>query len=218
MTEPDVTLTDYGLSLECALFTYVLWRMRVRERALRNWFAAFFVSLAIASFLGGTVHGFFLDTETIGYRILWPASLMAIGVATLAAWIIGARIQFSSALARRVSIAAALAFAAYCIVVLSVTQTFRVAVVNYAPASVFLLVVFLLTYLRARENAFLVGMAGIVLTFIAGAIQQFEIALHPAYFNHNAFYHLVEAMALLMIFLSARSISGTTLRSWRRPC
>jgi len=31
---------------------------------------------------------------------------------------------------------------------------------------------------------------------VAAAVQQARIALHPNYFNHNALYHLLQAIAL----------------------
>ena len=37
VAEPDVTFTDYGLAIECALFTYLLYRKGDRREALRTW-------------------------------------------------------------------------------------------------------------------------------------------------------------------------------------
>jgi hypothetical protein len=82
MTEPDVALTDYGLAIECALFSYLLYR-RGGQQPLRGWFVLFFASTGLAAFTGGTVHGFFLDVETKGYAILWPLTLVAIGITAL---------------------------------------------------------------------------------------------------------------------------------------
>jgi len=52
----------------------------------------------------------------------------------------------------------------------------------------------------------LYGLAGTMLTLVAAIIQRKEIKLHSRYFNHNAFYHLVQAIALLMIFMAARKM------------
>lgn len=70
MTQTDVTLTDYDLSLECALFSVLIYRQPGLTDHLRFDLVALFSSVALASALGGTVHGFFLDEETIGYKIL----------------------------------------------------------------------------------------------------------------------------------------------------
>src|SRR5207244_12312830 len=177
MTEPDVALTDYALALECTVFAYLLQR---KEHAL------FFGSAAIAALAGGTVHGFFLDDRTLGNAVLWRITLIAIGVTAASAWAIGARVLFPGPTARRISIAAAAAFAAYCVVTVFITQEFRAAVVFYLPAVVFLLVALSVAYARARERGILVAVAGLGLMFIAAAVQQARSALHPRDFNANA--------------------------------
>jgi len=197
MTEPDVALTDYALAIECVLFAYLV---RRREHAL------FFGSAAVASLAGGTVHGFFLDVRTLGNAVLWRITLIAIGVTALSAWAIGARMLCPASAARRITIAAAAAFAGYSVLTLFTTQDFRAAVIFYLPAAVFLLVVLSVAYARARERRILVAIAGLGLMFIAAAVQQARIALHPTYFNHNALYHLIQAVALWLLFLGLRRL------------
>lgn len=70
ISEPDVTLTDYGLAIECAAFAYLLSRRGCRGDPLRTSFMLFFASTALAAFTGGAVHGFFPDERTWGSRIL----------------------------------------------------------------------------------------------------------------------------------------------------
>jgi hypothetical protein len=204
ITEPGVTLTDYGLAIESVFFACLIYRGGHRRNPLRIWFAMFFGSLGLAAWLGGSVHGFFRDEGTTEYAVLWPATLLAIGVTTLAAWVIGARIQFSERMAKWITVVAAVEFLGYCIVALFDTQAFWIAIADYLPAAVFLLTVFLLAYKRTRERSPAIGSAGLTLTFIASWVQQRRIALHPSYFDHNAFYHLIQAAALFLIFLSAR--------------
>ena len=204
ITEPDVTLTDYSLAIECALFTYLLHRQDSMQRQLKTWFMLFFMSIGVGALTGGTVHGFFLNEATAGYAVLWPATLLAIGVTALAMWIIGATIHFSTTTARWIAIVAAVGFIGYCVVVLFVTQAFFVVMVNYLPAVSFLLLVFLGLYLKTRARLVLFGVAGLALILVASWVQYSGIALHPIYFNHNAFYHLLQAVALFLVFWSAR--------------
>ena len=78
MTEPDVTLTDYALFVECALFAWLVARVGVRSSALRRWVVVFFGSTALAAVFGGTLHGFFAgETSGVG-RGLWALSMLAI--------------------------------------------------------------------------------------------------------------------------------------------
>ena len=204
ITEPDVTLTDYGLAIECALFTYLLHRQGSLQRQLKTWFMLFFMSVGVGALTGGTVHGFFLNEATAGYAVLWPVTLLAIGVTALAMWTIGAKIHFSTTTAHWITIVAAVGFIGYCGVVLFVTQDFFVVIVNYLPAVSFLLLVFLGLYLRTRARLVLFGLVGLALILVASWVQHSGIALHPIYFSHNAFYHLIQAVALFLIFWSTR--------------
>ena len=204
MTEPDVTLTDYGLTIECAVLAFLLYCYGDRSASLRPWFTLFFASIGAAALGGGTVHGFFSDTETLGYRILWPSTLIAAGLTAMATWIIGAKLWLSEKLARTISMLAIFEFAVYSIMVLFFTQSFFLVVVNYLPATLFLLTIFYLLYSHMRAQELRAGFAGLVLTFVAAAVQIAGIPLHPIYFSHNALYHVVQAIALLMIFRSAR--------------
>ena len=208
ITEPDVTLTDYGLSIECGILAYLLYSHGDPKELLRYWFVLFFTATGLAALTGGTVHGFFLNTESLGYRILWPATLIAIGVTALMAWTIAARIQLSPKIARWISAAAVVEFAVYSLAVLFLTQEFWIAIAAYLPSVIFLLVALLLAYLRTQEKKLLIGITGLGLTFIAALVQQAQISLHPVYFNHNAFYHLIQGIALFMIFWAARFLTA----------
>lgn len=168
----------------------------------------FFASTALAALTGGTVHGFFSDERTWGSRILWPMTLLAIGLAALAGWRIGAWIQFSPIVARRISLAAALQFVIYGGVILAGPATFAVAIINYLPAAVFLLVVLAVAYRRTRGREMLLALGGLALTFVASGIQQAGIGLHAVYFNHNALFHLIQGVALFLIFWGARRLIG----------
>ena len=204
MTEPDVTLTDYVIALECLLICYLLRRPGGGWSGLRSWAVVFFAATAVAALLGGTVHGFFVEETLTGYKILWPATLLAIGVSTLAAWNIGGHVLFGPTGRRRLSLAALLAFGLYCGVVLFLSEAFLVAVANYLPASLFLLVALTLSYRRQAARPLALGLVGLLLTFLAGGVQQLGIGLHPLYFNHNALYHVIQAVALWLLFVGFR--------------
>ena len=103
--------------------------------------------------------------------------------------------------------AAAIAFAIYIAAVLRVSQSFAVAILHYLPAALFLLIAFIVAFSISHELPLFLGITGVVLTFVAALVQQIKLRLHAKYFDHNAFYHLIQAVALLLLFLSA----------WRLP-
>lgn len=164
----------------------------------------FFGSIGLAALVGGTVHGFFLSDDTMGSVILWPTALIVTGLTALSAWAIGARMLFPARASRWISLAAAVEFVTYSIVVLIVTQEFWIAIANYVPAVLFLVVSFCGAYGRTHDIRLLTGSVGFLLTLVASWIQQRGVTLHPVYFDHNALYHLIQAGALFLIFWSAR--------------
>lgn len=203
LADPDVALTDFGLALECGLFTCLLARRRARGPALRRWWLLFFASVGLASFAGGLVHGFFDDPASPRGAALWLLTLLAIGGAALAGWGIGAWLLLSPAAARLVSAAAGLGFALYVSVVLLYSRSFLVAIAHYLPATAFLFVALAVAYGRARARPPLLGLVGLLLTVVAAGVQQGGIALHPVYLDHNALYHVIQAVALLLLFRAA---------------
>jgi uncharacterized protein DUF6962 len=205
LLEPDVALTDLGLAIECAvLAAWLHWRAPA-GRPLRTWFVVFFAALGIGALLGGIAHGFLPDIRSTIYGIVWSATLLAIGIAALASWAIGARLLFSERAAKRVLVLAGLLFIVYVATVLLLSQSFAVAIAYYVPAAAFLLIAFVVTHLRRPRNYLVAGIAGLVLSFAAAAIQQTEVGMLGL--SHNALYHLVQAAALLLIFAAARGLT-----------
>jgi MFS family permease len=205
VTEPDVALTDYALAVECAVFAQLVGRRRDEPR-LRRYFRLFFGSIALAAVAGGTVHGFFLDADSVAASVLWRVTLLALGATAATAWGIGAVLGCSPTLARLVASAAIVEFVAYAVVVAVVTQSFGVAIANYLPPIIFLFLVFVLAYRRTRQRGALYGLVGLAVMVGGAGIQLGRLGVDPVYFNHNAVYHLTQWVAVLMMFLAARRV------------
>jgi len=205
MTQVDVSLTDYGLAVECAYFAYQIARPRSAATSLRRAFVATFLSIAVAAAAGGTVHGFFLDKNSLGYRVLWPFTLIVMGITGLSGVHIGTALQFSRRTRILINKISLVAFASYVLVVVFVRRDFLIAILGYFPALIFIGAGFFLAYLRQRRSPLLIGFLGICLMLFAAAAQQAKIGIDPRYFDHNALYHLLQAIALFMVFLAARA-------------
>ncbi len=205
MTEPDVALTDYGVTLECAMLTGLLFRREPARRGLRNLFALLFASAGVAALAGGTVHGFFLRESALG-AILWRIVLLAVGLTALAGWSIGGRLLFPERTARLVEVLAAVECAAYTFVVLAIDQSFWIAIANYAPSVFFVAFSFLVAYRRHGEGPLLAGLVGLLLMIAGAIVQRLRLALHPAYFIHNALFHVIQMAAFLLVFVAGRHL------------
>jgi hypothetical protein len=209
MTEPDVTLTDYVVCAECAVFAWLIARQPTDLVELRRWAVLFFVFTALAALFGGTVHGFYADVNGGIGRVLWKISMLAIGATALAGWAIGAHLLFGD-VRRDVLAIAAILTVAYAVVIVFVTDAFWVAVAGYLPAAAFLFLAFLRAAVRGQAAWAGLGTGALALSFAAAAIQQLRIALHPVYFNHNALYHFVQAVALALLFIAFRNVLAST--------
>ena len=216
LSEPDVALTDFALALECAGFSAWLSGYRGARTPMQRWFVVFFVSVGSAALFGGITHGFLPDPRSPLHRLLWAATLLSIGVTALAGWILAAQLVLSAAATRRVAAFATVAFAAYAAVVLLVSQSFAVAIIFYLPAAASLLAAFVVVYRRRHARFASTGIGGLALSGVAAWVQQSGISLHPLYFNHNALYHLIQAVALLLIFLAARYLVDPRLSEIQR--
>lgn len=208
MTEPDVVITDYLLSIESVALAVALTSRPSLRPDLQLWFGVFFVATAVASLAGGTVHGFFLPDQSKAGAALWRVVLVSIGVAAASTWTIGARLLFDDAVARRVQAAAGVELIAYTLVAIAITDKFWIAIANYLPSTTFLIIAFTAAYRSDPKPALAIGIAGLALTLAAAGIQRAGISLHPAYFDHNALYHGVQALALFLIYWSARYLVG----------
>jgi hypothetical protein len=207
MAEPAVTLTDYGIAVLCAVLAHLL-LSAAPGSGFRGWFTTFFVATGAAALLGGTVHGFFPDESSTAHSFLWSATLLAIGVATLPAWAVGAKLLFVPRMARWIQTLAVAELVVYAFLVVFATSDFRLAIAMYLPASLFLLVALWIGWRRQRVPALRTAAVGLVLTLVAAAVQQLRVALHPVYFDHNTLYHVVQAVALVLLFVGARYLVG----------
>lgn len=203
MSEIVVAFTDYLLTLECAFFAGMLLLITGGALEIRRFFVIFFSSLALTSLTGGTYHLLFSASSSIPAYLLWKITVVALGAVAFAAWSIGACVFLSQSAKDFVVKAAFVEFSGYSAYVVAVDDHFWVAIANYLPSVFFLGTAFAIGYRRLSAQPILIGLLGLGVTVAAAAIQRFGLSLHPTYFNHNATYHLVQAIGLFMIFRAA---------------
>lgn len=203
--EPAVALTDYAIAVESGVLSLLV--LRRSSQGPRCWFALFFLFIAVAAAVGGTVHGFVPDESGMAFAILWRATLLSIG-ATATAGVLGAGYAgWSRAVQRVVSLMAVGGFVAYVLCVLFVSQKFVTTMYIYLPGSVFLFVTFIAVSCRAAVAEFTrrklrIGALGMLLTFVAAGVQQSTLAV--GVLDHNAIYHVIQAVALVLIYVGVR--------------
>ena len=193
MREVDVTLTDFGLAALCAGFAGVL----VGDGGEAALFAGLYAALGLAAFLGALSHGWFWDrTRGIG-RTNWLVTMLAIGVANTFLWLIAGRI-FDVAGPWGMAIALG-QFVLYAGLALFVTRSFLLSSGFSLPPTLALLAAFVWT-----DN--LLGAAGPVVA-LAGAVQQ-ALEIRGLGLTHNALYHVIQAVAFVLVFLAVPTVTG----------
>ena len=150
------------------------------------------------------MHGFLPDEQSLPYKVLWRVALISIGITAFAGWHVGAARITSIKMVKFIRGAAALQLCLFSMAILFYSQDFVLVALNYLLSALFLLVVFGREYLITGRGASLSGAAAIVLTFVSSYVQISGVSFHPQYFNHNALYHVIQFIALCMLFVAAR--------------
>jgi len=206
LTEIFVSLSDLLIALECALFALLIFGNAPRGN-LQAWVAVFFASAALAALLGGLAHGFFTDESAPSYRVLWRATMLAIGLSGLTAYVLTIRVLD---LCKSWVLLAVMAYLVYVWDVFFISDNFRAAVAFYLPATILLLIAFLLRYIRQRQGAALLGAAATAVGLAGAFVQQSGWDLHPIYLDHNTVYHLIQAVSFFGLYSAFRAITAST--------
>lgn len=212
MTEPDVTLTDYALFVLCTICSWRIIRTSVSS-GLRWEIVAFFLSIGAAALAGGTVHGFFLDESMWGYKILWRVTLVAIGLTAIVCfrlcWKVGRR-----DIPRIVTALLVIYWIAFAILVIWFRQDFWLAIVSYAPAIACLGTVGVWRWVKQSDAVGKLLFVAVLLSCASAVVQLYRLSIHPVYFNHNASYHLIQAIGLYWFY---RALSKLVHEEGGRP-
>ena len=211
--DPDVVLTDLALA---ALGAWFAWRLRgARFGELRLSPVVLMAGLAGAAFWGALFHAFFPEnTTTLPGRLAWIPVTLSIVVAAAMLLEMGLRLlvpRIDDGIRRGVVGAYAGAFA---LVVVLVDESFTTIVRFYVPALLLLLVMASIRAARAGGGWTPIAV-GLACSAGAAVLQQMRVALHPAYFDHNAVYHVVQAAALVILYIGFKRVGRSVVSSPR---
>ena len=206
--EPAVVFTDLGLALLGAWFARRLFAAGPAG-PLGHSPAILMAGLASAAFWGAVFHAFFPDdTATLAGFLAWIPVTLSIVVAAAALLDMALRAA-AGRMDQSVRLALVGAYAlAFTVTVVFVDESFTTVVRFYGPA---LLLFLAAATVRALWRGGGWGWIAMGLALSAGAalLQQFEVALHPTYFDHNAVYHVVQAAALVVLYLGFNRVAVT---------
>jgi len=209
--DPDVVYTDLGLAILGAFFAWRLWKQPTRTALTTNG-SIIMAALASAALFGAIFHAFFpANTTTRAGFFAWiPVSLSILTVATCLL-ALGLRLlwpQLSTRVRRFIVVIYALSFA---FVVLFVDESYGTIVRFYAPTLILFLIAAVRQAMRGtgEGNSWWLLAFSFGLSIVAALSQQARVAIHPVYFDHNALYHVLQGIALVMLFIGFRRVSGS---------
>jgi hypothetical protein len=204
VNEPVVVLTDLGLAILGGWLGWRLWR-EAGGKMLPKAGAVLLGGLASAAFWGAIFHAFFPeDTATLAGFIAWipvalsilvvAATLLELALRILAPWV-------EQAVRRAIVAIYAVAFVG---TVLLVDESFSTIVRFYGPALLLFLIAALWQAIRSGSRGWMLIAAAFIVSAGAAVLQQAQVSLHPVYFDHNAVYHAVQAVAVVLLYFGFR--------------
>jgi hypothetical protein len=180
IAEPMTLATDLMLTVAALIFAGRLWRVH------RMWALAFLFTAA-GSFFGGMHHGFAPQMTPMAALLLWKATLFSIGIASF---------FLLAGSNRRLAIVAMVKLIVY-ISWMITHDDFLYVILDYG-----LTLLIVGAVVRTRWV-----IASIIVSVIGALVQQSGFALHR-HFNHNDLYHVIQLLALWLLYRGGLQMSG----------
>jgi hypothetical protein len=176
--EPMTLATDYLLTIAAAVFAMRLWRTN------RQWALAFLFTAA-GSFFGGTYHGLGPVVGLLTATVLWKLTVFSIGLASFFLVLGSGRSLLLVALVKLI------VYMSW----MTVHSEFLWVVIDYGIALLIVGVVQLVR--RGPSMPWVIG--SIVVSVLGALVQMSRLTLHE-HFNHNDLYHVIQLVALWLLY------------------
>ncbi len=195
--EPLTLATDYLLA---ALAAWLSWRLHHRSAPkdyAARWFARALALTGLSAFVGGSYHGFAPELPVAVARTWWVLTLLILCLVSAALAMSlrhelaprNSRSNWTTVIVVKLLVAGGLVL---------VHPAFLVAVVDYGVA----MLLWAAAAVIARRPWRGWMLAAIGLSITAALVQQLRVAPAP-FFNHNDFYHVIQAVALIAFYRGA---------------
>lgn len=197
VAEPTTTVTDALLAAESLLLSALLFHHYAEGGGVpAALWAGGFVATGISAAAGGVYHGF--PEWSAGVRsALWKCVIYSVGLTSLLLFS-GSAIATTSGPARLALVsAAAVQFCVYAVWMIRHNE-FKYIILDYVPAMLGILVLQLFHF--QQSSPWIIG--GILVSFAAAGIQLSGFRRRLP-FNHNDLYHLVQMLAMYLLYRGA---------------
>ncbi len=199
ITEPMTMLTDYLLTIFSFIFTYLI-LANGYDSAQLYWAISLAIT-GIGAFGGGTSHGFVEYLSKKQNSILWKISVISIGFAsffmTIASVVSSLTWEYNYVL----FIIFLLTTLFYSYWIAFVKDEFIYVILFYVPLMLIVLILQIVRMVTLGLGLSIV--LGVIVSFIAAAIQVLLRGKMPKYFNHNDLFHVVQLIGLYLFYIGA---------------
>lgn len=175
MHDPMALITDTLLAVAAVVFAVLLWR------AHRMWALAF-VFTGLAAFLGGTYHAFAPEDA-----LLWKAVVYSVGIASF--------FLLAGSGGRILRIFATAKLLLY-LIWMATHDEFVWVIADYGLTLMIVGAVHAIW--RSRATPWV--LSSIAISILGALVQQFRVTVHPYWFDFNDLYHLIQIVALWMLY------------------
>jgi len=177
MHDPMALVTDYLLGIVALVFAS-------RIRHVHRMWALAFLFTAAGAFLGGSYHAFAPDDQ-----LLWKATTFAVGLASF---------YLLSGADRRFTIFAVVKLIVYMSWMIT-HDGFVWVIVDYGIS----LLLIAISSILQRSPAMPWILGSIAMSIAGGAVQYSGWSIDPTWFDFNDIYHVIQTVALWMLYRAA---------------
>jgi hypothetical protein len=199
MQEAAVTLSDFFLAGLNVWLAWKMWAAPVERKNLRDNFMGLFFATGLAALFGGVFHGFAAASQY--GDTLWVLTLVTVGISGYNLWLVLGELVLTERLHRILKSLLRVALGAYVGYIFMGERNFYVAILAYIPPAILLMGLLVRRMFSSPKRHEVYGLISLILSFVAATIQQLKIDLHPEYLNHNAIYHLMQAIGCWLLYL-----------------
>jgi hypothetical protein len=207
ITEPMTMATDYVMGGLAAVLAIRLFRAGAGtgQVPVFLWGGAF-VCTALASFLGGSYHGFIQMIPPGSAKLLWKATLFSTGVGSACILAAAAYAGTAGTLQRWLIGVVVVKLAVY-LWWMSAHDDFIYVILDYGAAMIAMVLLAWMSKTGGMAAAAGWLTAGVAVAVVASLIQALRIAPHPQ-FNHNDLFHVVQMVALYLLYRGGLVLKG----------
>ena len=198
--EPVTVFTDYIISILCFYFYWQLNRSFFKDESTINW-KRFFLLLSLASFFGGSSHGFFAVHQGWGYKTVW-LTMQALNIfavyraqkATLYSALKNSHKKYYWNLSYHIQLI--LFF-----VSVFIFHNFLVVILNSIIGLIPVMILHFVDAKKVKESAWIAY--GIVILFLTAFVNATRFSIH-AYFSYLDIAHVLLMINLSLMFVGIK--------------